>query len=128
MKLLLDTHTLLWWDENNPRLSKAARAALSDPDNTVLLSVITPWEILVKSNLGKLTLQSDVQTLVSGQIRYYGFRLLSVSFEHVLRLQGLPYHHKDPFDRLLIAQALEEGATLITDDSMIAQYGVQVLW
>ncbi len=126
MKLLFDTHTFLWWAQNNTRLSATARAAIADPENTILLSVITPWEMMIKSGLGKLSLQGAVQTIVHQQLRRHGFTLLSVRLEHTL--YNLPFHHKDPFDRLLIAQALEEGATLVTDDGLITQYGVQTLW
>ena len=128
MRLLLDTHTLLWWHESHPNLSKRAADALTDPSNAVYFSVINIWEAQIKASLGKLTLRDPLPDVVDRQHRINGFGLLAVHAQHVYRLEGLATHHKDPFDRLLIAQALHEGLTLVTGDGVLSRYAVPVLW
>ena len=128
MRLLLDTHALLWWHEAAPDLSRAAFDALNDPANTVYFSVVNIWEAQIKQSLGKLTISDPLPDLVNQQHRINGFGLLAVHVEHIYRLDGLASHHKDPFDRLLIAQALHEGLTLVTRDKDIAKYSIPLLW
>jgi PIN domain nuclease of toxin-antitoxin system len=128
MRLLLDTHALLWWHEGATELSEAATAALSDPTNTVYLSAVNVWEIQIKRHLGKLHLTGTLPDLVDQQHRVNGFGLLAVRVEHIYRLDTLPYHHRDPFDRLLVAQALEEDLTLLTRDEDVASYDVPIHW
>ena len=128
MRLLLDTHTLLWWHEAHPDLSQPAFAVLTDPGNTVYFSVVNIWEAQIKQYLGKLTIRDPLPDVVKQQHQVNGFGLLAVHIEHVYRLEGLASHHKDLFDRLLIAQALQEGLTLVTRDKAIARYTVPVLW
>ncbi len=127
MNLLLDTHSFIWWDSSPHLLSMTARAALEDPTNEVRVSTISLWEIAIKAQLGKLTLHRPLDEIVSDQISQ-GLRTLVFDTSHALRILQLPHHHKDPFDRALIAQAMVENATLVTRDSAIAAYQVPLLW
>jgi PIN domain nuclease of toxin-antitoxin system len=127
MKLLLDTHAFIWWDSDQSRLSAAALAAIRDPANEVLISVVSVWEMQIKSQLGKLPLGQPLSVIISQQ-QANGIQVQSVTLQHVLAVESLPAIHKDPFDRLLVAQATIEGATLITSDRIFGQYPVQVLW
>lgn len=124
---LLDTHTFIWWDGDPTKLSATAKAFIQDPANGVVLSVVSVWEILIKSDLGKLTLAKPLRQILSRQ-QSNGIRILPMSLEHVLELENLPRHHKDPFDRMLAAQAAVEHMTLISIDAIFANYPVQVLW
>lgn len=124
MILLLDTHALIWALEASPRLSSTARDAIEDTSNTVLASVVSAWEIAIKRALGQLATPDDLEgTLVAA-----GFSKRLVTFADVRRLETLPAHHRDPFDRMLIAQAIEEGASLVSVDPKVARYPVHVLW
>ncbi len=128
MRLLLDTHTLLWWATDRARVSPAALAVCEDASNVLLLSVVSVWEMQIKAQLGKLTLTIPLATLVEREVTTNGMTLLRVELAHVLALDTLPVHHKDPFDRLLIAQGQLEGATLVTSDGVFAHYGISRLW
>lgn len=128
MKLLLDTHSLLWWATDRARLSPAALSVCEDPSNILLLSVVSVWEMQIKAQLGKLTLTIPLATMIDRELNMNGLTLLQVVLEHVLALDALPMHHKDPFDRLLIAQAQIEGATVVTSDGLFARYGISRLW
>jgi PIN domain nuclease of toxin-antitoxin system len=127
LKLLLDTHTFLWWDDDDRNLSRSAFDAISDPRNEVWFSVVNIWEIVVKSRLGKLTLHKPVEHSVRTQLANR-LQLFSLELDHVLNVQSLPSLHNDPFDRMLIAQALAENATLVTKDAAVRQYPVPTLW
>lgn len=127
MTSLLDTHTFIWWDSDPTKLSEKAKAFIEDPANSIVLSVVSVWEILIKSDLGKLTLAKPLRQILSRQ-QSNGIRILPMSLEHVLELQNLPRPHKDPFDRMLAAQAVVEHMTLISIDAVFANYPVQVLW
>jgi PIN domain nuclease of toxin-antitoxin system len=127
MRYLLDTHTFIWVDSNPSRLSPRVRAICSDVANTLLLSVASIWEIQIKSQLGKLALSDSLTALISRQ-RANGINILPISVPHVLGLDGLPLHHRDPFDRILIAQANVESLTLLSADPVFASYPVFVLW
>jgi PIN domain nuclease of toxin-antitoxin system len=127
MRLLLDTHTFIWWDSDPARLSAAALAALCDPANTVWLSVVSVWEILIKAQLGKLSVRLPLPDIIAQQ-QANGLQVLPVTLPHSLALEGLPPVHKDPFDRLLIAQAVVEGAELVSVDHVFVQYPVRLLW
>jgi PIN domain nuclease of toxin-antitoxin system len=126
MKGLLDTHTFIWWDSDPTRLSAKALAFIQDPANTILLSVVSVWEMLIKLQLGKLTLSTPLVTILAQQ-QANGIQILSATLDHVMGLESLPLHHKDPFDRLLIAQANVEGCTFLSADAVVAQYPVHVL-
>ena len=128
MRLLLDTHSLLWWDEDPDKLSDAARDALADANNTVFISVVNAWEIQIKVQLGKLGLTKPLPDIILAQRITNGFELLLVQLPHVYALDSLPFHHKDPFDRLLMAQARHENLILVSHDAQFAAYPVNVLW
>jgi PIN domain nuclease of toxin-antitoxin system len=127
VKLLLDTHTFMWWDSQSARLSQTALAALQDPANERVLSVVCVWEMVIKGQLGKLTFRLPIDQLVAEHVAR-SVQILQVTIDHVLAVENLPVAHKDPFDRLLVAQANIEGAALVTADRVFAQYTVQILW
>lgn len=128
MKLLLDTHAFIWWDSEPAKLSSQVLALCQDRANTLLLSVASVWEMQIKLQLGKLKLNLPLAELIESQQRTNNIETLPVVLAHVLALQSLPVHHKDPFDRLLIAQANIEGAVLATSDPVFAKYAVQLVW
>lgn len=128
MTLLLDTHAFLWWDSDADRLPDSLLATLRDPAHELVLSVVSVWEMQIKAALGRLELHAPLATLISEQQTKNGLRVLPISLRHVLALDDLDDHHKDPFDRLLIAQARSEGATLVSKDDVFRQYDVPLLW
>jgi PIN domain nuclease of toxin-antitoxin system len=127
MKLLLDTHAFIWWDSDPVQLSAPALAALRDPANEVWLSVASVWEMVIKAQLGKLTLRLPLADIVRQQ-QANGLRILPMTLEHALGVERLPAIHKDPFDRMLIAQTNVEGAELVSADPVVRQYPVRVHW
>ena len=128
MTYLLDTHVFLWWVMQSPRLSPKAFALCQDEKNSLKLSITSVWEIQIKEQLGKLRLPARLAEIVETQRDRNRIELLSIELEHVLRLADLPTYHKDPFDRLLIAQAQVEGLVLISGDARLADYPVEVVW
>jgi PIN domain nuclease of toxin-antitoxin system len=122
MKLLLDTHTFIWWDSQPDKLSQKALALCQEPTNTLLLSVASIWEMQIKLQLGKLKLNLPLVEVIESQQKTNNVEILPISLIHVLALESLPNHHKDPFDRLLIAQACVEDAFLVSCDPIFAQY------
>ena len=128
MRLLIDTHALLWFCEGNPALSDRACAAMEDDANERYISHATPWEIAIKVSLGKLQLQAGYETLFPGVLEANGFQLLTPAVAHYRALIPLPRRHGDPFDRLIIAQAQVEGLTVISCDPNFPAYDVPVLW
>jgi PIN domain nuclease of toxin-antitoxin system len=128
MRLLLDTHALLWFCEGSADLSSAARSALEDQANERHVSHATAWEVAIKLSLGKLKLQVPYKELFPGVLAANGFATLHPDFRHYLALLELPFHHRDPFDRLLVAQAKSEQMTLLTCDPNLAAYGVPTFW
>jgi len=127
MNLLLDTHALIWFSENDPMLSKPALKAIELPSNTRWVSMATLWEMAIKLSIGKLTLQLPLAEIIA-QLNSNGFDLLPISPPHVLTVEQLPYWHRDPFDRLIVAQARSEGFTLVSNEVVFDQYGVKRLW
>jgi PIN domain nuclease of toxin-antitoxin system len=127
MKLLLDTHVFIWWDSDPAQLSQPALTALRDPANTIAFSVVSVWEMAIKRQLGKLILRLPLSQIVAHQ-QANGLQVLPVTLTHTLAVEGLPPVHKDPFDRLLAAQANVEGVDFVTADPIFAQYPVRVLW
>lgn len=121
MKLLLDTQLLLWAAGQPERLSKAARKLLNDPRNELIFSAASLWEVAIKSALGREDFQVEPRLLRRGLLDN-GYVELPVTSQHAVSIDGLPPLHKDPFDRLLLSQALSEGITLLTTDSSLAQY------
>ncbi|MSP14803.1 MAG: type II toxin-antitoxin system VapC family toxin [Chloroflexi bacterium] len=128
MKLLFDTHAFIWWDNDPARLSAKALVLCSDPENELILSVTSLWEMQIKRQLGKLNLRLPLAEIVAQQQATNGLSLLAITQVHILALDGLPTPHKDPFDRLLIAQATAEGIALVSNDLVFASYPVQVIW
>lgn len=128
MTLLLDTHTLLWFLTNDPSLSPQARSAIEAPTNVARVSAVSLWEVAIKCALGKLDLPASYEEVFPRQLETNGFELLPIAPHHCAALLRLPFHHRDPFDRLLLAQAVAEGMTLVTDDSQFSPYGVPLLW
>jgi len=128
MKLLLDTHTFIWIVSDSSKLSNKVATLFSSEENQVYLSSVNLWEIQIKTQLGKLKLDGTLSDIVSKQISENQLEPLSVNFDHVMQLDNLPIHHKDPFDRLLIAQAQSEELTLLSKDAVFEQYDVQVIW
>mgnify|MGYP001140089387 CR=1 FL=1 len=123
MNLLLDTHTLLWWLTDDPTLSRAARSAIADQGNTVYLSPVVVWELRIKQGLGKLELPDEFREVLDAQ----PFTELPITSAHAHEIAVLPSRHRDPFDRMLVAQARLEKLTLVSRDAFLADYGVDVL-
>jgi PIN domain nuclease of toxin-antitoxin system len=126
--LLLDTHAYLWFVAGDPRLSTTAVQRIGDPDERVLVSVIVPWEIAIKQGTGKLVLNHRLQDLWPRSIAENEFDVLNVTADHVLALAPLPLHHRDPFDRLLIAQAIAGDHQIISADTAFDAYPVTRIW
>lgn len=123
MKLLLDTQILLWWLGNHPSLTAQARSLISDPENAVFVSAVSLWEIWLKQSLGKLRLPSDFEERLAGE----SFESLPLMASHTREVALLPWHHRDPFDRMLIAQARATGLKFLSADEVTAAYGDVVL-
>jgi PIN domain nuclease of toxin-antitoxin system len=127
MKYLLDTHTLLWWVTAPEALPLSLRGFLDDTSNELLLSVAVPWELAIKTNAGKLDAHQILRDIEFGQLEQ-DLKVLRVEISHVIRAGFLPLHHRDPFDRLLAAQALELGIPVVSRDKIFDLYGVQRIW
>lgn len=123
MKILLDTRILLWWLADSPSLSTRARELIADPDNAVFVSAVTLWEIWLKQSLGKLRLPADFEERLAGE----SFERLPLLAAHTREVASLPWRHRDPFDRMLIAQARASGLSFLTADEVAATYGESVL-
>ena len=128
MKVLLDTHVFLWWNIDDPRLSKKARAVMSNPGNTLILSVASAWEIAIKVQAGKLRLPSDAAAYVEDRAAHNYMEILPIQLKHAVELHSLPLHHRDPFDRILIVQSLIEGLPIMTADQHFRSYAVDIVW
>jgi PIN domain nuclease of toxin-antitoxin system len=128
VRLLLDTHTFLWWLDGDRRLSRTARRAIAEEANTVLVSAASAWEITTKVRIGKLPGAVDVAADIPGCLARQGFEGLEITILHAQRAGRLPGVHRDPFDRMLAAQAQIEDLTIITDDRVFDDYGVTRLW
>ena len=128
MRLLLDSHTLIWSQDDTSQLSAAANAALSDPANDRLISAATIWEIAIKVGKGRLPLSKPFRVWMDTAIADLALTLLPITLDHAERQSVLPRHHGDPFDRLLISQALVEGIPIVGDDTVFDTYGVLRIW
>jgi PIN domain nuclease of toxin-antitoxin system len=128
LRVLLDTHALLWWLADDPGLTRAAERIIADTRNTVVVSAASAWEIATKVRLGKLPTAANLISDFGNQLRREGFELLAISAEHAVRAGLLPGPHKDPFDRMLLAQSQAENLPLITNERAFAAYGVRCLW
>jgi PIN domain nuclease of toxin-antitoxin system len=128
VKLLLDTHALLWFHEEDPQLSGAAASALEDPENECYVSYGSIWEMAIKTSLGKLRLPAPLAEFVQDYIVKEGFGLLEISVDHLNVVASLPHYHGDPFDRLLVAQSITEGWRFVSNEALFERYGVSRLW
>jgi PIN domain nuclease of toxin-antitoxin system len=127
MKLLLDTHAFLWFIEDNPRLSAQAKALL-ESDAELLISIASLWEIAIKTSLGKLTIAQPYETFIPQQLELNEVTILPVSLAHLALVSTLPFHHRDPFDRLLAAQAIVERTPLVSADAAFDAYSIDRKW
>ena len=128
MKILLDTHALIWMDTDPTQLSATAVACFNDPANDIWLSVVSVWEVVIKVGTGKLALSGDIDQIVRDIQAQNPLQLLDIQYPHALAVRGLPPIHRDPFDRMLVAQALVENATILTCDANIRRYPVMTIW
>ena len=128
MRALFDTHTLIWWFLDDISLTPTVREIISNAENELLVSAASAWEIAIKHRLGKLRKVADLVSDFSTRIEREGFQLLPISAEHAIRAGLLPVPHKDPFDRMLIAQAQAENTPILSNETMFERYGVRRLW
>ena len=125
---LLDMHTFLWWNADSPLLSQTCRDVLADPANRIYLSVASGWEIAIKHQIGKLNLPEPPASYVRSRVIQNNFEILPITLDHALLTNTLPLHHKDPFDRILIAQSIIEGFPILTADALFSEYEAAVVW
>ena len=128
MRALLDTHAFLWWSGDDPQLSVPARQAVAASENEVYVSAASAWEIAIKMALGRLRAPADLEGFFAEEMRRSAFRPLCMHVGHGLAVRALPDHHRDPFDRILVAQAQIERVPIVTADPMISRYGVETIW
>jgi PIN domain nuclease of toxin-antitoxin system len=128
LKLLLDTHVFLWWITDDSRLSPKARELISDGQNELFLSAASAWEIAIKAQIGRLQLSDKPDILIPDQLSKNAIETLPVYLRHALHVFDLPGHHRDPFDRMIIAQAKLEDLPIISSDKIFGQYQVEVVW
>ena len=128
MKALLDTHAFLWWISDDPRLSEKAKEIIADGRNELFFSAASGWEISIKAGLGRLEVPEDLQRFISDQLSRNAIQVLPIYLSHALHTGSLPVHHRDPFDRILVSQAILEQIPLLSADLQIPHYPVEVLW
>lgn len=128
MRLLLDTHAFLWWIDDDSRLSETSRDLIADGKNEIFLSVASAWEMAIKASLGRIGFPDKLGPFLTRQIGENGFEVLAIQLAHALRVHELPHHHKDPFDRLLIATSQAEDMPILSRDEALADYEVEVIW
>lgn len=128
MKALLDTHAFLWWITDDSRLSLRVREIIADGQNDLFFSAASGWEIAIKANLGKVEVPDDLERFVTEQLFHNAIQVLPVYLNHALHVYTLPDHHRDPFDRLLVSQAVLEKLTVLSADPQIARYPVNLAW
>ncbi|MCC7307633.1 MAG: type II toxin-antitoxin system VapC family toxin [Acidobacteria bacterium] len=126
--ILFDTHTFIWWADEPSKLSLSALSALENEDSVLFLSDASVWEMQIKSQLGKLDLKLPLSELIESQKISNDVEILPIDTEHILRLSSFPFHHKDPFDRLLLSQAVSENLSLVSVDEIFDAYGIDRLW
>ncbi len=126
MRILIDTHILIWHLEGDEQLSPDRRLLITDPENVIFVSIASFWEVAIKSSLGKLSLSRSISEIFA-EVDSSATSLLAIEPSHTLQVSSLPFHHKDPFDRMIIAQALVEDLSLVSNDVNFATYGVELL-
>lgn len=127
MDLLLDTHPFIWYLNGDNQLSPHLKSIIADTSNRCFLSIASLWEIAIKNSLGKLQLNGSFHQ-IAGFMNDNAIELLPITFDHLQRLLSLPYHHRDPFDRIIIAQALTEALPVATKDQVLSAYGITIIW
>lgn len=128
MKVLLDTHTFLWWITDHPKLPSRVREIIGDGNNELFVSAVSGWEMAIKAKLGRLQLPDEPQRFILEQLSLNAIQSLPIQMSHALHVFSLPDHHRDPFDRILISQAQLEGLPILTADPQIALYPVEIIW
>jgi PIN domain nuclease of toxin-antitoxin system len=128
VRALLDTHAFLWFITGDRRMSSRSRSVIEDPGNDLLLSMASVWEMAIKTSLGKLQLAQPLDLVIPEQLSANLINLLPVTLNHAFRVSSMPFHHRDPFDRMLIAQGLHEGISILSSDEAFDVYGVTRLW
>jgi PIN domain nuclease of toxin-antitoxin system len=128
VKFIADTHAFIWFITDSTQLSAKSRSLLESPESERLLSAASVWEISIKTSLGKLSFKRPLEQILPEQIALNQFQVLDISLRHALRVAGLPMFHRDPFDRMLIAQALAENLPILSGDSALDAYGIQRIW
>lgn len=128
MRVLLDTHAFLWWVSDAAELSVRARRTIANQHNECFLSVVSCWEMAIKVSLGKLQLAGRLERFIPDQLTVNGFKELPLEIGHTGRVARLPFHHRDPFDRILAAQALEEDLAITSADPIFGRYGIKQIW
>jgi PIN domain nuclease of toxin-antitoxin system len=128
LRALVDTHSFLWALLHDHRLTPTAKQILTAPENELYFSLVSLWEIAIKIKTGKLNAIGSSVSYIRDEMKAYGLKLLPIQYDHILTLESLPRFHGDPFDRLLIAQALHEGLPILTGDPKFREYGVQLIW
>lgn len=128
MRILLDTHSFLWFSTDNEKLSAAAKNLIEDPGNEIFLSVVVGWEIAIKASLGKLSLAQPVDVILNRALQSSRWKLLGIEVRHLGVLSTLPFHHRDPFDRLLVAQSMVDDLPFVSNDVKLDDYGVSRQW
>jgi PIN domain nuclease of toxin-antitoxin system len=128
LRVLLDTHAFLWWIGDAAELSTRARQTIASPATECFFSAASCWEIAIKTSIGKLELDGLVERFIPSQLVANGFQELPIDIRHAARVARLPFHHRDPFDRLLVSQALEEGLAIVSADAIYARYGIKRIW
>jgi PIN domain nuclease of toxin-antitoxin system len=128
LRLLLDTHAFLWFITNDPQLSASAQSLIADPNNEILVSPASYWETAIKVSIGKYPLSAPYEDFIAKGLDGNGFRILPIEPRHTAVLTTMPFHHRDPFDRLVVAQALVEKISVVSKDAILDLYGVKRLW
>ncbi len=127
MNILLDTNAFIWFSEDDEKLSEKGRIIIEEENNIIFVSVVTFWEIAIKKSIRKLEMTLSINELYKKAIDN-GFEILPILFEHVQKIETLPYYHKDPFDRIIIAQSIVEDMTVVTSDDVFVKYNVKRIW
>ncbi len=128
MNFLLDTHSLIWFLDGDPQLGRIARKLIEDPSNRRWISIASLWELAIKISKGHLVMRRTLAEVMYSEISRADIEIVPIKTEHILRVASLPLHHGDPFDRLIVAQSLEEGWPVIGKDSVFSAYGVRLFW
>jgi PIN domain nuclease of toxin-antitoxin system len=128
MRAILDTHVFLWWNTDDPKLSTSIREIIADGRNTLYLSAASAWEIAIKAERGRLTLPAPPQEYVTDRLALHSIQALPITLRHALQVYALPVHHRDPFDRLLVAQGQIEDLPILTADRTFARYDIRTIF